>query len=87
MGEIWNCCWCHSKIGGKCLTLALIDSIKPFTDAFPRANIHELFAPDLLHQVIKGVFMDHIIAWVEDYLKITWGKAKAKKIMDELDRR
>jgi hypothetical protein len=65
----------------------LIDSIKPFTDAFPRADIHELIAPDLLHQVIKGGFMDHIVVWVEQYFKITWGKAKAKKMMDELDRR
>jgi hypothetical protein len=31
--------------------------------------------------------MDHIVVWVEQYFKITWGKAKAKKMMDELDRR
>jgi hypothetical protein len=29
---------------------------QPFTNDFPHADIHELLSPDLLHQVIKGVF-------------------------------
>lgn len=62
----------------------MIDSIKPFTAAFPRADIHELIAPDILHQVIKP-FRDHLVSWVEKYFKITWGEKKAKKLMDELD--
>ncbi|KAH9047251.1 hypothetical protein EDB84DRAFT_1557647 [Lactarius hengduanensis] len=39
--------------------------VVPFTHSFPRADIHELIAPDLLHQVIKGVFKDHLVAWIE----------------------
>jgi hypothetical protein len=64
-----------------------INWIKPFTAIFPRADIHEIMTPDLLHQVIKGAFKDHLVAWVETYFKVTWGNTKAKKLMDELDRR
>ncbi|KAM6491514.1 hypothetical protein JOM56_013083 [Amanita muscaria] len=45
--------------------------VVPFTHRFPRANIHELISPDLLHQVIKGTFKDHLVAWVCDYLTHT----------------
>ncbi|KAG2359041.1 hypothetical protein BDR07DRAFT_1452481 [Suillus spraguei] len=40
----------------------------PFTNDFPRADIHELLAPDLLYQIIKGSFKDHLVEWVERYL-------------------
>ncbi|KAI6094812.1 hypothetical protein F5141DRAFT_1191608 [Pisolithus sp. B1] len=36
---------------------------------FPHANIHELIAPDILHQIIEGTFKDHLVSWVETYLK------------------
>ena len=60
---------------------------QPFTNGFPRADIHELLAPDLLHQVIKGTFKDHLVTWVGEYLVITHGKAHAKEISDDIDRR
>ncbi|KAG2118670.1 uncharacterized protein F5147DRAFT_742178 [Suillus discolor] len=78
-----------------CLTKALIealtsgelweeygiaDNILPFTASFPQADIHELLAPDLLHQVIKGAFEDHLV-------EITYGKRRSKKILAEIDRR
>ncbi|KIJ59511.1 hypothetical protein HYDPIDRAFT_170763 [Hydnomerulius pinastri MD-312] len=47
----------------------IVDDILPFTASFPRANIHELIAPDILHQIIKGTFKDHLVAWVEAFLK------------------
>ncbi|KAJ6548027.1 hypothetical protein B0H10DRAFT_2383376 [Mycena sp. CBHHK59/15] len=59
----------------------------PFTWDFPRADIHELLSPDLLHQVIKGTFKDHLVAWVGEYLEIEHGKTQAKKIMADIDRR
>ena len=54
---------------------------------FPRADVHELLTPDLLHQVIKGAFKDHLVQWVEDYLKEMYGPSKAEGILDEIDRR
>ncbi|KAH9993136.1 hypothetical protein BJV74DRAFT_877811 [Russula compacta] len=35
----------------------------PFTQDFPQADIHKLLSVDLLHQVIKGTFKDHLVMW------------------------
>ena len=61
--------------------------IIPFTCNFPRADIHELISSDLLHQAIKGTFKDHLVEWVGKYLEMTYEKAEAGWIMDEIDRR
>ncbi|KAJ6590829.1 hypothetical protein B0H10DRAFT_2167907 [Mycena sp. CBHHK59/15] len=61
--------------------------IVPFTYDFPRADIHELLSSDLLHQVIKGTFKDHLVSWVADYLNIVHTPAEANSILDEIDRR
>ena len=61
--------------------------MQPFMMRFPRADVHELLSPDLLHQAIKGTFKDHLVLWVEDYLKIIHGPSKAEAILDEIDRR
>ena len=60
---------------------------QPFTNAFPRANIHELISPDLLHQLIKGVFKDHIVTWVTEYIKAKYPEREANRILDDIDRR
>ncbi|KAJ3495158.1 hypothetical protein NLJ89_g10671 [Agrocybe chaxingu] len=65
----------------------IVSDIMPFTYGFPRANIHELVAPDLLHQIIKGTFKDHLVTWVEEYLVLTYGPSGAEKIMADIDRR
>ncbi|KAJ7248710.1 hypothetical protein C8J57DRAFT_1522190 [Mycena rebaudengoi] len=65
----------------------VIPDVLPFTWGFPRADIHELLSPDLLHQVIKGTFKDHLVSWVGEYLEAEHGKAGAKKIMADIDRR
>ncbi|KAI6014199.1 hypothetical protein EDC04DRAFT_2609066 [Pisolithus marmoratus] len=31
--------------------------------SFPCANTHELIAPDILHQIIKGKFKHHLVSW------------------------
>jgi hypothetical protein len=60
---------------------------QPFTRGFPRADIHEMLSSDLLHQVIKGTFKDHLVTWVGEYLYLEHSKAEADAIMDEIDRR
>ncbi|KAJ7115096.1 hypothetical protein C8R43DRAFT_902897 [Mycena crocata] len=65
----------------------VIPDVLPFTWDFPRADIYELLSPDLLHQVIKGTFKDHLVTWVGEYLEAEHGTAKAKKIMADIDRR
>ncbi|CDO77042.1 hypothetical protein BN946_scf184403.g17 [Trametes cinnabarina] len=65
----------------------IVGDLTPFTSFFPRADIHELLSPDLLHQVIKGTFKDHLVSWVEDYLVQEHGKAGAAVIMADIDRR
>ncbi|KAJ7201558.1 hypothetical protein GGX14DRAFT_536142 [Mycena pura] len=59
----------------------------PFTNDFPRADIHEMMSPDLLHQIIKGTFKDHLVEWVGEYIYLTYEKPEADRIMDEIDRR
>ncbi|KAJ7102682.1 hypothetical protein C8R43DRAFT_1092270 [Mycena crocata] len=59
----------------------------PFTRDFPRADIHELLSPDLLHQVIKGTFKDHLVEWVNKYLHTTHGEKKALEIIADIDHR
>ncbi|KAL1698841.1 hypothetical protein EV121DRAFT_274145 [Schizophyllum commune] len=63
------------------------DDVVPFTHEFSRADIHELLSPDLLHQVIKGTFKDHLVTWVYEYLVLVHGETRAKEIMDDIDRR
>jgi hypothetical protein len=61
--------------------------LQPFTHGFPRADIHTLLSPDLLHQLIKGTFKDHLVEWVNEYLLITHGEARAQEIIQDIDRR
>ncbi|KAI0349013.1 hypothetical protein OH77DRAFT_1499682 [Trametes cingulata] len=66
----------------------IVRDVTPYTHYFPRADVHELLTPDLLHQLIKGTFKDHLIAWVEDYIRSTAEtEADAKRILDDIDRR
>ncbi|KAJ3748188.1 hypothetical protein EV360DRAFT_57070 [Lentinula raphanica] len=63
------------------------EHIIPFTEEFPRADIHEMLSPDLLHQIIKGCFKDMLVEWVIQYLIIEHGETRANEILDDIDRR
>jgi hypothetical protein len=60
-----------------------------FTDALPKDQPHisEVLVSDILHQNIKGAFMDHYVVWVCDYIALFYEKKEALEIMDEIDRR
>jgi hypothetical protein len=68
-------------------SIILTNVLQPFTHDFPRADIHEILTPDLLHQVIKGTFKDHLVAWVNAYLYEMHGKSRANAIIEDIDRR
>ncbi|KAJ8091523.1 hypothetical protein PM082_024443 [Marasmius tenuissimus] len=61
--------------------------VTPFTHKFPRADIHELMAPDLLHQLVKGTFFDHLVKWTNEYLYKVHTKEEANSIIQDIDRR
>ncbi|KAI6131082.1 hypothetical protein EDD16DRAFT_1689588 [Pisolithus croceorrhizus] len=63
----------------------IVGNLTPFTSGFPHANIYELIAPDILHQIIKGTFKDHLVEWVESYLKTVCGTTKVNAILDDID--
>ncbi|KAG2354567.1 hypothetical protein BDR07DRAFT_1260206, partial [Suillus spraguei] len=63
----------------------IMGDLVPFTNDFPCADIHELLSPDILHQIIKSTFKDHLVTWVEQYLLKEHGKTCAKGVLDDID--
>ena len=49
------------------------------------ADIHELLSPDLLHQLIKDAFKDHLVMWIIDYIECNNSNSQVKQILDDID--
>ncbi|KAI6021335.1 hypothetical protein BKA83DRAFT_4464098 [Pisolithus microcarpus] len=67
-------------------TYGIVSDIVPFTNDFLHADIHEMLLPDILHQLIKGSFKDHLRTGLDRYMVHIHGKAEAERILDDIDR-
>ncbi|KAG0692872.1 hypothetical protein DFH29DRAFT_985642 [Suillus ampliporus] len=65
----------------------IVSILVPFTNDFPRADIYQLLSSDLLHQLVKGAFKDHLMDWLVKYLRLTHGTKRGDEIMSNIDRR
>ncbi|KIK72263.1 hypothetical protein PAXRUDRAFT_181011, partial [Paxillus rubicundulus Ve08.2h10] len=59
----------------------------PSMNDFPCADIHQLIAPDLLHQIIKDTFKDHLVDWVKRYIHDQRTKCQADQILNDIYQR
>ncbi|KAK7452202.1 hypothetical protein VKT23_012305 [Stygiomarasmius scandens] len=65
---------------------SIVADLIPFTASFPCADIHDLLAPDILHQLVKGTFKDHLVDWVFEYIDKTYPKQEAEARRADIDR-
>ncbi|KAG0703375.1 hypothetical protein DFH29DRAFT_981942 [Suillus ampliporus] len=66
-------CRCHDYVealieegplGDMFNVAGIVPELVPFTNDFPRADIYQMISPNILHQLVKGAFKDHLVEWV-----------------------
>jgi hypothetical protein len=67
------------------MLLSQLIDLQPFMSDFPHADIHQMISLDILHQVIKGTFKDHLVTWVGEYLVSVHGQSQGQSILDDID--
>ncbi|KAG0691819.1 hypothetical protein DFH29DRAFT_986097 [Suillus ampliporus] len=79
-------CRCHDYVealieegplGDMFNVAGIVPKLVPFTNDFPRANIYQMISPDILHQLVKGAFKDHLVEWGRGFKQWTGDDSKA----------
>ncbi|KAL4066172.1 hypothetical protein J3A83DRAFT_4360405 [Scleroderma citrinum] len=63
----------------------IICDIVLFTNNFPCVDIYPMLSPNILHQLIKGGFKDHIVNWVKWYLIHIHRRMEAETFLGAID--
>ena len=68
-----------------CLVSTDLTKIKPFMTHFPCIDIYEMLLADILHQLVKGTFKEHLVHWIGEYLHLMHRESGVKNILDDID--
>ncbi|KXN85618.1 hypothetical protein AN958_11080, partial [Leucoagaricus sp. SymC.cos] len=58
-----------------------------FAENFPCGDIYSMLSPDILYQLIKGIFKDHLVSWIEEYLtkKSPYSPKEEREILSKIN--